>query len=130
MPAWRARADAFCLRFGLQIPVLLAPMAGVDAPGLSAAVARAGGLGACGALLMTPAAIGAWAQAVRGASNGAFQVNLWVPDPAPARSPGHEAEVRSFLGQFGPEVPPEAGDSTPHDFDAQRLHPRHERRRE
>ena len=30
------RAGAFCSRFGLRVPVLLAPMAGVPAPALSA----------------------------------------------------------------------------------------------
>jgi len=51
------RADAFCQRFGLRIPILLGPMAGACPPSLSAAIATAGGLGACGALLMQPAAI-------------------------------------------------------------------------
>ena len=64
MPAWRDRSEAFCRRFGARVPVLLAPMAGVDAPELSASVARAGGLGACGALLMSPGEIGEWARTV------------------------------------------------------------------
>jgi len=49
-----ARAQAFCSRFGLRVPILLAPMAGASAPSLSAAVANAGGLGACGVLVMRP----------------------------------------------------------------------------
>ena len=91
----------------------------VPAPALSAAVANAGGLGACGALLMQPAAIQAWAASVRGQSNGAFQLNLWIPDPPPMRDPAHEAAIRAFLGQFGPEVPAEAADTTPPDFGTQ-----------
>src|ERR1700683_5232356 len=39
------RAEAFCDRFGLQVPILLAPMAGACPPALSIAVANAGGLG-------------------------------------------------------------------------------------
>lgn len=113
------RAQSFCDRFGLRLPILLAPMAGVPAPALSAAVANAGGLGACGALLMQPAAIQAWAASVRGQSNGAFQLNLWIPDPPPMRDPAHEAAIRAFLGQFGPEVPAEAADTTPPDFGTQ-----------
>ena len=74
-----ARADAFCRRFGLSVPVLLAPMAGACPTSLSAAVANAGGLGACGALLMQPAAILSWAKELRAASNGPFQLNLWIP---------------------------------------------------
>ncbi len=114
-----SRAQSFCDRFGLRLPILLAPMAGVPAPAMSAAVANAGGLGACGALLMAPEAIKAWAAGVRGQSNGAFQLNLWIPDPPPHRDPEHEAAVRRFLGRFGPEVPAAAADATPPDFAAQ-----------
>ena len=46
------RATAFASRLGLRVPVLLAPMAGACPPSLPIAVIRAGGLGACGALLM------------------------------------------------------------------------------
>ena len=114
-----ARARAFCERFGLRLPLLLAPMAGACPPSLAAAVASAGGLGACGALLMQPTAILRWAAEFRAASNGLFQLNLWVPDPPPARDIRHEAEVRAFLAQWGPEVPESAGGASPPDFAAQ-----------
>jgi nitronate monooxygenase len=113
------RAETFCGRFGLRLPILLAPMAGASAPSLSIAVANAGGLGACGALLMQPQEILDWASVVRQSSNGAFQLNLWIPDPPPVRDPEHEVRVRAFLASWGPEVPPEAGDNVPPDFDAQ-----------
>ncbi len=115
----RASAGRFCDRFGLEIPILLAPMAGVPAPLLSAAVAEAGGLGACGALLMTPDAIAAWADDQRRRNGGAFQLNLWIPDPPPHRDAAHEARLRAFLGTWGPPVPETAGDAVPPDFDAQ-----------
>src|ERR1700691_6108664 len=38
---------------------------------------------------MQPAEIAAWANQVRSASNGAFQINLWIPDPAPKRDAEH-----------------------------------------
>ena len=113
MPSPLDRAEAFCRRFGLRIPILLAPMAGACPPALSAAVAGAGGLGACGALLLSPDAIRAWAAELRATSNGAFQVNLWIPDPPPPRDAAHEAEVRAFLAGWGPEVPASAGDAVP-----------------
>ena len=114
-----ARAEAFCARFGLQVPILLAPMAGASAPSLSIAVANAGGLGSCGALLMRPDEIVAWASEVRAGTNRPFQLNLWIPDPPPRRDPAHEALVREFLSNWGPPVPPEAGDAAPLDFAAQ-----------
>lgn len=110
------RANAFCARFGLRVPILLAPMAGVSAPSLSIAVANAGGLGSCGVLLMQPAEISSWVDEVRSKSNGAFQLNIWIPDPPPKRDPVHEAAVREFLGKWGPAVLPEAGDATPPNF--------------
>jgi nitronate monooxygenase len=94
-------------------------MAGASAPSLSIAVANAGGLASCGALLMQPAEIEKWAAELRAGSNGPFQLNLWIPDPAPLRDREHEARVRDFLAGWGPAVPPEAGDASPADFAAQ-----------
>lgn len=117
--AIQTRINKFCERFGLRVPIMLAPMAGACPPSLSIAVANAGGLGSCGALLMAPKAIAAWSAEVRSQSNGIFQLNLWVPDPPPRRDAEHEAEVRHFLSGWGPEVLPEAGDAAPLDFEAQ-----------
>jgi nitronate monooxygenase len=119
MHAILERADAFSSRFGLQMPILLAPMAGASAPALSIAIANAGGLGSCGVQLMQPDEITAWANEVRANSNGAFQLNNWIPDPPPKRDRDHEARVRQFLSEWGPAVPPEAGDATRPDFAAQ-----------
>ena len=113
------RAQGFCETFGLQLPVLMAPMAGACPAPLAAAVANAGGLGACGTLMMSPEAIGEWVTSFRASSNGSFQLNLWIPDPAPLRDAGREAMLRDFLGQWGPAVSPEAGDAGPLDFLAQ-----------
>ena len=115
----RARAKEFCASYGLKLPILLAPMAGACPAGLSAAVANAGGMGAMGALLTEPEGIAKWSDAFRSESNGAFQLNLWVPDPPPERDAKAEDKVRRFLVDWGPEVAPEAGDAKPPDFAAQ-----------
>ena len=115
----RSRAAAFCNRFGLRVPILLAPMAG-SCPTLSSiAVMRAGGFGACAALLMEPDEIEGWAADVRANSDGAFQINLWIPDPPPVRDRSHEARIGEFLSRWGPLVPEDAGDIALPNFDKQ-----------
>jgi nitronate monooxygenase len=113
------RARAFCDRFGLTIPILMAPMAGACPPALAAAVAEAGGLGACGVVLMSPEKIADWAAEFQSKSTGPFQLNAWVHDPPPERNPHEEKKVREFLADWGPDVPAEAGDALPAPFEAQ-----------
>ncbi len=115
----RQRVESFCRRFELRAPILLAPMAGASSPSLSIAVGKAGGLGACGALLMSPEDITGWSQAVRTAGTDAFQINNWIPGPAPRRDFEREAALRAFLARWGPVVTPEAVDTALPSFDAQ-----------
>jgi nitronate monooxygenase len=115
----RARADRFCQRFGLRVPILQAPMAGACPASLAIAVANAGGMGGFGALTTPPGGIADWVREFRDQSNGGFQINLWIPDPPSVRDPDQERKVREFLGQWGPRVPAEAGDAMPLDFTAQ-----------
>jgi nitronate monooxygenase len=115
----RARAEAFCAAHGIDVPILLAPMAGACPVGLSIAVADAGGMGAMGALITPPAGIRDWVREFRAASRGVFQLNTWVPDPPAERDPIRESRVRDFLAAWGPEVPPTAGDVAMPDFGAQ-----------
>ncbi|HEV7268204.1 MAG TPA: nitronate monooxygenase [Falsiroseomonas sp.] len=115
----RQRTAGFCARFGLRVPILQAPMAGASPPGLAAAVANAGGLGGYGALLHDAAGIAAWSAAFRAASNGAVQINLWVPDPDPPRDPAREAATLAALAAWGPAPPPLGEGPWIQDFNAQ-----------
>jgi Cu/Ag efflux protein CusF len=112
------RAATFCETFNLRVPILMAPMGSVSPTSLAIAVANAGGLGGCGAVVMRPDAISAWASDVRARSNGAFQLNLWIPDPTPKRDMAAEDAVRDFLRNWGPEVAREAGNFMLPDFTA------------
>jgi nitronate monooxygenase len=94
-------------------------MAGACPVSLSVAVAKAGGMGAMGAVLTPPDGIRDWVHAFMSQSTGPFQINLWIPDPPPRRDPDAEARVRAFLERWGPPPPPTAGDLTLPDFDAQ-----------
>jgi nitronate monooxygenase len=115
----RERAQGFCRRFGLDLPILQAPMAGACPASLAIAVANAGGMGGMGALLSEPDAIEAWSSEFRAASNGSFQLNLWIPSPMPPRDLAAEERVRSFLLSWGPPVPVDAGNVKVPDFDRQ-----------
>lgn len=112
----RDRAAAFCAKYGLQLPILLAPMAGACPASLSIAVANAGGMGAMGALMTKPSGIRAWVNEFHSGSSGPFQLNTWIPDPKPERDAQAEARVRAFLAAWGAEVPATAGDAAPPDF--------------
>src|SRR3954463_11838595 len=92
-----AQAEEFAARLGIHLPILLAPMAGASATSLSASVANAGGMGACGALLMKPEEIAAWCADFRAQSEGEFQINLWIPGPAPKRDAELERRQREYL---------------------------------
>src|SRR6266513_1588317 len=115
----RRRAAAFCDRFGIRVPILLAPMAGACPPSSSIAVMHAGGFGACAALLMQPKEIEDWAAEVRANVDGPFQINLWIPEPPPVRDRSHEAHVREFLLRWGPPVSEDGGDMTLPRFEEQ-----------
>src|SRR5215468_9207545 len=110
------QANDFADQLELRFLILLAPMAGACPPALSIAVANAGGLGACGAVLMSPDGIRSWCEEFRRGSSGEFQLNLWIPDPPPLRDSEQESRQRKFLGGWGPPVPAEAGDGVLPDF--------------
>ena len=94
------RVAAFCERYGLDVPIIQAPMAGACPPELAVAVAEAGGMGASGAVLDAPTTIEDWVRRFREGSSGPFQLNLWIPD-APLAGDGGEEAARGFLERYG-----------------------------
>jgi nitronate monooxygenase len=115
----RDRAKAFCEQYGLELPILLAPMAGACPVSLSVAVANAGGMGALGALVMTSSAIADWVREFKANSTGPLQINTWIPDPPPRRDADAEARLCEFMASWGPPVPAGAGEVVLPDFNAQ-----------
>jgi nitronate monooxygenase len=113
----RARAEAFCARFGLGVPILQAPMAGASPVGLAVATANAGSMGALGALMTPPEGIARWVAEFRSQSSGPLQINLWITTSPPPRDVAAEQRMRSFLAEWGPPVPAEV--SAVPDFHAQ-----------
>ncbi len=119
VPSAIDRARHFCETYELRIPILMAPMAGACPPKLASSVANAGGMGACGALLMDATGIESWVSDFRASSNGAFQLNTWIPDPAPMRDAAHEQMLSTFLNQWGPELAQDAAEGAAPSFEEQ-----------
>ena len=107
------RSSDFCARFGLTVPIIMGPMAGSSPPALAAAVANAGGMGGCGALLMDSPGIADWTGAFRQSSGGAFQINTWVPDPEPTLDPADLDRMKSLLADNGTQMGPVAQSGLP-----------------
>ncbi|MDF2097457.1 NAD(P)H-dependent flavin oxidoreductase [Aquibaculum arenosum] len=114
----KQRTQAFCAAFGLEVPLLMAPMAGSSPPGLAAAVAQTGGMGACGALALDPDGIADWVARFRQMSGGSFQINLWIPDEPQPRDAAVETSQADFMAGFGPRPEVPEGPLL-QDFDAQ-----------
>ncbi len=86
-------------RFGLTVPIIQAPMAGVSTPAMAAAVSNAGGLGSIGVGAVDADGARAMIEAVRGATNRPFNVNLFCHRPA-RRDPAKEA---AWIERLRPE---------------------------
>lgn len=90
--------------FGIEHPIILAPMAGgPSTPELAAAVSRAGGLGSLGVAYLAPAAIRAEIAKLRSLTDRPFAVNLFVPEPA-APDRARVAEVQKWLAPYRAEL--------------------------
>src|SRR5262245_19213733 len=99
---------AITRHFGLQHPIVQAPLAGGgDTPALVAAVAEAGALGFIGAAYLTPAQITDSAAAVRARTTRPFGISLFapLPPPAPADSTRAVARIAPYYAELGLEPP-------------------------
>jgi nitronate monooxygenase len=81
---------------GIELPIVQAPMAGVQGSALAIAVSNAGGLGSLPAALLGPDALRAELQALRAGTSRPFNVNFFCHAP-PARDVQREAAWRETL---------------------------------
>lgn len=75
-------------KFGIETPIIQAPMAGVSTPALAAAVSNAGALGSLSVGAMTVEEARSAIQEIRAATNRAFNVNVFchkTPESNPER---------------------------------------------
>ena len=93
-----------CKRLGIEVPVIQAPMAGVQAGALAAAVSEAGGLGSLPCALLTTEGMVKELDHIVSRTRRPFNVNFFchVPPPADeAREREWRAELAPYYREFG-----------------------------
>lgn len=100
--------------FGIEHPVVQAPMAGASTPAMAIAVSNAGGLGSLGCAVMTGEQVRAAAAEVAAGTRGPVNFNFFVheePDLARHDPAAMRAALAPFYAEFGLGEPaaPKAG---------------------
>ncbi|HET9070204.1 MAG TPA: nitronate monooxygenase family protein [Amaricoccus sp.] len=118
MPAWPD--DRIRDLFGIELPILQAPMAGAVLADMAVAVAEAGGLGALPAALLDAAGFRTQLGMIRQRTTKPINVNFFChrpPEPDPAREAAWKERLTPYYRQLGldPEMPAPAGQRAPFD---------------
>ena len=106
-----AQTAAFRARLALDVPIIQAPMAGVQGSALAIAVSSAGGLGSLPCAMLDAGGISAELAAIAAASSRPCNVNFFCHTP-PAPDPAREAAWRRRLAPYYQELGIEP-DATP-----------------
>lgn len=85
--------------FGIELPILQAPMAGVQGSALAVAVSQAGGLGALPCAMLSPEAIRSELAAIRAGTDRPYNLNFFCHQP-PTPDAAREAAWRATLGPY------------------------------
>jgi nitronate monooxygenase len=90
--------------FGIELPIIQAPMAGVQGSALAVAVSEAGGLGSLPCAMLGPEALRAELQAIRAQTARPFNVNFFChapPVPDAARDAAWRAMLAPYYREYG-----------------------------
>jgi nitronate monooxygenase len=111
---------------GVELPIIQAPMAGVQASALAVAVSNAGGLGSLPCALLSPDAMRTELAAIRAGTGNPFNVNFFChaqPTPDPRRETAWREALLPYYRELG--VDPNAIPSGPgrgsFDFEAAEI---------
>src|SRR4029079_3759514 len=88
---------------GIELPIIQAPMAGVQDSALAVAVSNAGGLGSLPAALLSPDALRQELTTIRAQTVKSFNVNFFCHAP-PSPDPEREAAWRERLAPYYQEL--------------------------
>ena len=89
---------------GIELPIVQAPMAGVQGSALTVAVSNAGGLGSLPCAMLDVAAIRAELAAIRAGTTRPFNVNFFChrqPEPNPERERAWQAALSPYFAEHG-----------------------------
>src|SRR5262245_32794490 len=89
--------------FGVELPIIQAPMAGVQGSALAVAVCNAGGLGSLPCAMLTPDAMRRELAAIREQTDRPYNVNFFCHTP-PIPDEGREAAWRERLAPYYEEL--------------------------
>lgn len=109
--------------FGIDLPIIQAPMAGAQSGAMAAAVSAAGGLGSLPCAMLTPEGIRSELDKIRSITGRPVNVNFFAHRP-PVPDPDREAKWREtlapFYAEFGidPATIPAGPGRAPFDADA------------
>ena len=90
--------------FGIELPIIQAPMAGVQGSALAIAVSNAGGLGSLPCAMLGPDALRAELAAIKAQTTKPYNVNFFchpTPTPDPAREAAWRATLAPYYQQLG-----------------------------
>ncbi|MFO0748429.1 MAG: nitronate monooxygenase [Myxococcota bacterium] len=109
--------------FAIELPIIQAPMAGVQRSALAVAVSNAGGLGSLPAATLGPRELRAELAALRAATTRPFNVNFFChapPAPDAAREAAWRRRLAPYYAELGidPEAIPAGPGRLPFDADA------------
>ena len=92
---------------GIELPIIQAPMAGVQGSALAAAVSNAGGLGSLPCAMLSLDAIRNEVAAIKALTSRPFNVNFFChtpPTPSAAREAAWRASLAPYFKEYGIEV--------------------------
>lgn len=101
--------------FGIELPIVQAPMAGVQGSALAVAVSNAGGLGSLPCAMLGPDAIRQELAAIRAKTTNPFNVNFFChtqPEPSAEREASWRAVLSPYFSEYGIDsgaIPPGPG---------------------
>src|SRR6478736_4315823 len=95
---------SFQALLGIELPIIQAPMAGVQLSALAIAVSNAGGLGSLPCAMLAPDAMRKELSAVRAGTGKPYNVNFFChvpPQPSAEREAAWRAALAPYFAEYG-----------------------------